>query len=76
MIDTTQLNNEEQKFLIYLLNSTNRSVPLVTTNNLPFQNRTFVKNLLNYVVKTNDDEGLITDDGIKMIQRILKKWTE
>ena len=76
MIDTTQLNNEEQKFLIYLLNTSNRPVPIVTLETLPFQNRTFVENLLNYVVDTNDAEGLITDDGIKLIQGILDKWTE
>ena len=76
MIDTTQLNNEEQEFLVYLLNTSNRPVPIVTLETLPFQNRTFVENLLNYVVDTNDDEGLITDDGIKLIQGILKKWTE
>ena len=74
MIDTTQLNNEEQKFLIYLLNTSNRPVPIVTLETLPFQNRTFVENLLNYVVKTNDDEGLLTDDGIKLITEILTKW--
>tara|TARA_B100000131_G_scaffold208390_1_gene200468 strand:- start:266 stop:496 length:231 start_codon:yes stop_codon:yes gene_type:complete len=76
MIDTTQLNNEEQEFLVYLLNTSNRPVPIVTRETLPFQNRTFVENLLNYVVDTNDDEGLITDDGIKLIQGILSKWTE
>ena len=76
MIDTTQLNNEEQEFLVYLLNTSNRPVPIVTLETLPFQNRTFVENLLNYVVKTNDDEGLLTDDGIKLIQGILSKWTD
>ena len=76
MIDTTQLNNEEQEFLVYLLNTSNRPVPIVTLETLPFQNRTFVENLLNYVVDTNDDEGLITDDGIKLIQAILDRWTE
>ena len=73
MIDTTQLNNEEQEFLVYLLNTSNRPVPIVTLETLPFQNRTFVENLLNYVVKTNDDEGLLTDDGIKLITEILNK---
>ena len=76
MINTTQLNNDEKKFLVYLLNTSNRAVPIVTTDNLPFQNRTFVENLLNYVVDTNDNEGQITDDGIKLIQGILAKWTE
>ena len=76
MIDTTQLNNEEQEFLVYLLNTSNRPVPIVTIETLPFQNRTFVENLLNYVVDTNDDEGLITDDGIKLIPGILSKWTD
>ena len=76
MIDTTQLNNEEQEFLVYLLNTSNRPVPIVTPKTLSFQNRTFVENLLNYVVDTNDDEGLITDDGIKLIQGILSKWTD
>jgi len=76
MIDTTQLNNDEQKFLVYLLNTSNRSVPIVTLDTLPFQNRTFVENLLNYVLNTNDDTRLVTDDGIKMIQGILDKWTE
>ena len=76
MIDTTQLNNEEQEFLIWLLNHSNRPVPIVTPQTLSFQNRTFVENLLNYVVDTNDDEGLITDDGIKLIQGILSKWTD
>ena len=75
MIDTTQLNNDEIKFLVYLLNSTNRSVPIVTTENLSFQNRTFVENLLNYLLDTKDTEGL-TDEGIKLIQGILDKWTE
>ena len=69
MIDTTQLNNEEQKFLIYLLNTSNRAVPIVTTDNLPFQNRTFVEKLLNYLLDTRDDEGL-TDDGVILIQGI------
>ena len=77
MIDTTQLNNDEINFLVYLCNtSQSRLVPIVTTENLSFQNRTFVENLLNYVVDTNDDEGLITDDGIKLIQGILSKWTD
>ena len=76
MIDTTQLNNEEQEFLVYLLNTSNRPVPIVTIETLPFQNRTFVENLLNYVVKTNDDEGLLTDEGIKLITEILNKWKD
>ena len=76
MIDTTQLNIDEQKFLVYLLNTSNRSVPIVTLDTLSFQNRTFVENLLNYVLNTNDDMRLVTDDGIKMIQGILDKWTE
>ena len=75
MIDTTQLNNEEQEFLVYLLNTSNRAVPIVTTKNLPFQNRTFVEDLLNYLIETNDDERL-TESGIKLIQGILDKWTE
>ena len=75
MIDTTQLNNEEQEFLVYLLNTSNRPVPIVTIETLPFQNRTFVENLLNYLLDTRDDEGL-TDDGVKLIQGILDKWTE
>ena len=74
MIDTTQLNNDEIKFLVYLLNTSNRAVPIVTTDNLPFQNRTFVENLLNYLLDTRDNEGLITDDGIKLITGILNKW--
>ena len=76
MIDTTQLNNEEQEFLVYLLNTSNRSVPIVTIETLPFQNRTFVENLLNYVVDTNDNEGLLTDEGIKLITVILNKWKD
>ena len=75
MIDTTQLNNEEQEFLVYLLNTSNRPVPIVTIETLPFQNRTFVENLLNYLLDTRDDEGL-TDEGVKLIQGILDKWTE
>ena len=75
MIDTTQLNNEEQEFLVYLLNTSNRPVPIVTRETLPFQNRTFVENLLNYLLDTKDTEGL-TDEGIKLIQGILDKWTE
>ena len=75
MIDTTQLNNDEIKFLVYLLNTSNRAVPIVTTKNLPFQNRTFVEDLLNYLIETNDDERL-TESGIKLIQGILDKWTE
>ena len=75
MIDTTQLNNEEQEFLVYLLNTSNRPVPIVTRETLPFQNRTFVENLLNYLLDTRDDEGL-TDEGVKLIQGILDKWTE
>ena len=75
MIDTTQLNNEEIKFLVYLLNTTNRSVPIVTTENLSFQNRTFVENLLNYLLDTKDNERLTTE-GIKLIQGILDKWIE
>ncbi len=76
MIDTTQLNNEEIKFLVYLCNtSQSRLVPIVTTENLSFQNRTFVENLLNYLLDTRDDEGL-TDEGVKLIQGILDKWTE
>ena len=75
MIDTTQLNNEEQEFLVYLLNTSNRPVPIVTLETLPFQNRTFVENLLNYLLDTRDDEGL-TDEGVKLIQGILDKWTE
>ena len=75
MIDTTQLNNEEQEFLVYLLNTSNRPVPIVTLETLPFQNRTFVENLLNYLLDTKDTEGL-TDEGIKLIQGILDKWTE
>ena len=76
MIDTTQLNNEEQEFLVYLLNTSNRPVPIVTLETLPFQNRTFVENLLNYMVETNDDEGFLTDDGIKLITEILNKWKD
>ena len=76
MIDTTQLNNEEQEFLVYLLNTSNRPVPIVTRETLPFQNRTFVENLLNYMVETNDDEGLLTDEGIKLITEILNKWKD
>ena len=76
MIDTTQLNNEEQEFLVYLLNTSNRPVPIVTIETLPFQNRTFVENLLNYMVETNDDEGLLTDEGIKLITEILNKWKD
>ena len=75
MIDTTQLNNDEIKFHVYLLNTSNRAVPIVTTKNLPFQNRTFVEDLLNYLIETNDDERL-TESGIKLIQGILDKWTE
>ena len=75
MIDTTQLNNEEQEFLIWLLNHSNRPVPIVTPQTLSFQNRTFVENLLNYLLDTRDDEGL-TDEGVKLIQGILDKWTE
>ena len=76
MIDTTQLNNDEINFLVYLCNtSKNRLVPIVTTENLSFQNRTFVENLLNYLLDTRDDEGL-TDEGVKLIQGILDKWTE
>jgi len=76
MIDTTQLNNDEINFLVYLCNtSQNRLVPIVTTENLSFQNRTFVENLLNYLLDTRDDEGL-TDEGVKLIQGILDKWTE
>ena len=76
MIDTTQLNNEEQEFLVYLLNTSNRPVPIVTLETLPFQNRTFVENLLNYMVETNDDEGLLTNEGIKLITEILNKWKD
>ena len=76
MIDTTQLNNEEQEILVYLLNTSNRPVPIVTRETLPFQNRTFVENLLNYMVETNDDEGLLTDEGIKLITEILNKWKD
>ena len=76
MIDTTQLNNEEQEFLVYLLNTSNRPVPIVTLETLPFQNRTFVENLLNYVVDTNDNEGLLTDKGIELITEILNKWKD
>ena len=76
MIDTTQLNNDEINFLVYLCNtSQSRLVPIVTTENLSFQNRTFVENLLNYLLDTRDDEGL-TDEGVKLIQGILDKWTE
>ena len=76
MIDTTQLNNDEIKFLVYLCNtSQSRLVPIVTSENLSFQNRTFVENLLNYLLDTRDDEGL-TDEGVKLIQGILDKWTE
>jgi len=76
MIDTTQLNNDEIKFLVYLCNtSQSRLVPIVTSENLSFQNRTFVENLLNYLLDTRDDEGL-TDEGVKLIQGILAKWTE
>ena len=75
MIDTTQLNNEEQEFLVYLLNTSNRPVPIVTLETLPFQNRTFVENLLNYLLDTRDDEG-ITDEGVILIQGILDKWTD
>ena len=76
MIDTTQLNNEEQEFLVYLLNTSNRPVPIVSLETLPFQNRTFVENLLNYMVETNDDEGLLTNEGIKLITEILNKWKD
>ena len=76
MIDTTQLNNDEINFLVYLCNtSQSRLVPIVTTEYLSFQNRTFVENLLNYLLDTRDDEGL-TDEGVKLIQGILDKWTE
>ncbi len=76
MIETTQLNNEEIKFLVYLCNtSQSRLVPIVNPENLHFQNRTFVENLLNYLLDTRDDEGL-TDEGVKLIQGILDKWTE
>ena len=76
MIDTTQLNNDEINFLVYLCNtSQNRLVPIVTTENLSFQNRTFVENLLNYLLDRRDDEGL-TDEGVKLIQGILDKWTD
>ncbi len=75
MIDTTQLNNEEQNFLIWLLNHSNRPVPIVTSKTLSFQNRTFVENLLNYLLDTRDEEG-ITDEGVKLITGILNKWTE
>jgi len=76
MIDTTQLNDDEIKFLVYLCNtSQSRLVPIVTTENLSFQNRTFVENLLNYLLDTRDDEGL-TEDGVKLIQGILSKWTD
>ena len=76
MIDTTQLNNDEINFLVYLCNtSQSRLVPIVTTENLSFQNRTFVENLLNYLLDTRDDEGL-TDEGVKLIQGILDKCTE
>ena len=76
MIDTTQLNNDEINFLVYLCNtSQSRLVPIVTTENLSFQNRTFVENLLNYLLDTRDDEGL-TDEGVKLIQGILDKWTD
>ena len=56
MIDTTQLNNEEQEFLVYLLNTSNRPVPIVTRETLPFQNRTFVENLLTHILDTYDYE--------------------
>ena len=76
MIDTTQLNNDEIKFLVYLCNtSQSRLVPIVTSENLSFQNRTFVENLLNYLLDTRDEEG-ITDEGVKLITGILNKWTE
>ena len=75
MIDTTQLNNDEREFLVYLLNTSNRPVPIVTLETLPFQNRTFVENLLNYLLDTKDNERLTTE-GIKLIQGILDKWIE
>ena len=93
MIDTTQLNDIEQKFLIWLLNHSNRPVPIVTPQNLSFQNRTFVENFLTHIVDTYGKKGnptemhfkardgitetfKINSEGIKLIQRILSKWTE
>ena len=72
MIDTTQLNNEEQEFLVYLLNTSNRPVPIVTLETLPFQNRTFVENLLTHILDTYDYEEAKgkPDDWIGCIYRL------
>ena len=72
MIDTTQLNNEEQEFLVYLLNTSNRPVPIVTLETLPFQNRTFVENLLTHILDTYDYEDAKgkPDDWIGCIYRL------
>ena len=72
MIDTTQLNNEEQEFLIWLLNHSNRPVPIVTPQTLSFQNRTFVENLLTHILDTYDYEEAKgkPDDWIGCIYRL------
>ena len=72
MIDTTQLNNEEQNFLIWLLNHSNRPVPIVTPKTLSFQNRTFVENLLTHILDTYDYEDAKgrPDDWIGCIYRL------
>ncbi len=72
MIDTTQLNNEEQNFLIWLLNHSNRPVPIVTSKTLSFQNRTFVENLLTHILDTYDYEDAKgrPDDWIGCIYRL------
>ena len=72
MIDTTQLNNEEQEFLIWLLNHSNRPVPIVTPQTLSFQNRTFVENLLTHILDTYDYEDAKgrPDDWIGCIYRL------
>ena len=73
MIDTTQLNNDEINFLVYLCNtSQSRLVPIVTPENLPFQNRTFVENLLTHILDTYDYEEAKgkPDDWIGCIYRL------
>ena len=56
MIDITQLNDTEQRLLIWLLNHSDRPVPITTIENLPFQDRTFVENLLKHFLDTFDYE--------------------
>ena len=56
MIDITQLNDIEQRLLIWLLNHSDRPVPITTIENLPFQDRTFVENLLKHFLDTFDYE--------------------